>query len=139
MDKNEGFKVEISSDYDEFWRFNVLVTCACFDGEGKQIDFVSVDDAIAPVRSNLKSRPLDCPATRTVVFETEPCSRIFMYIYLIPHTMIASRYVDDDCHYAVVVRITRAGQVVAKSRFMANKWTGASIEMGSTRKYLRME
>ena len=37
------FKVEISSDFDYLWRYNITLACEQFDANGERIDFSSVE------------------------------------------------------------------------------------------------
>ena len=131
MSKFEGFKVEISSDFDEFWCYNILVTCGCFDVEGRQVGFASADDTIAPVGSNLDRKPSDYPSKRVVKFETSECDHLHMYIYVIPHTIPLNRDVDESTPYMLNVKISRAGEVVLKRKFSVNRWSGASLEVNT--------
>ena len=129
MSKNEGFKVEISSDFEEFWCYNVAVTCGCFDEEERRVGFASADDAIAPVGSNLKKAPSDYPAKRLDRFETEECHHLLMYIYIIPHTIPIDRVIDEHKPFPLKVRVSRGGKVVTTQTLPVNRWSGASLEL----------
>ncbi len=131
MGKNEGFKVEISSDFERFWCYNILVTCGCFDAEGQQIGFASADDTVAPIGSNLEQVPSGYPVRRVVRFDAPECDHLQMYVYVIPHTVPLGRDVDEENFYALDVKISRAGEVVQKCRLSVNRWAGGSFEVRS--------
>ena len=129
MGKNEGFRVEITSDYDEFWRYNIMLTCGCFDESDNRIGFVSAEDIVAPVGSKLKCKPKDYPQKRVAGFGTMPCDHLFMYLYVIPHTAPVGRVMDDHESYTLNVRIAYNGRLVKHIQHSANMWSGATLEV----------
>ena len=129
MSKIEGFKVEISSEFADFWCYNVAVTCGCFDQQGERVGFASADDAVAPVGANLDCKPKNYPSKRVVAFETIACDNLLMYVYIIPHTIPLGRVVDEHKPFMLKVRITRGGKVVLSRELPVNRWSGASLEV----------
>lgn len=129
MGKNEGFKVEITSDFADFSRYNVAVTCGCFDEKGERIAFVSAEDTIAPVGSERVAAPKGRSSKRLISFETDECHHLQMYIYLIPYTTPSGRDVGDYKPFSLDVRVARGGRVVLKQQYSVNQWSGASIEL----------
>ncbi|MBQ2703450.1 MAG: hypothetical protein IJF63_06300 [Alistipes sp.] len=131
MGKKEGFEVEIWSDFEEFWCYNIMVTCGCFDENGGRVGFASADDSVAPVGANLAKRPSDYPSKRMVKFDTEECDHLLMYIYVIPHTIPIDRAIDEHKPFMLNVRITRGGRLVVSRNLQVNRWSGASLEVRS--------
>lgn len=129
MEINEGFRVEITSGSDRFWRYNTAVTCGCFDASDRGIDFIGTEDIIAPVGSNLKERPADYPAARKIEFETAPCDHILMYLYVIPHTLPAESAIADCKPFDMRIKVMRGRAIVLDRIFPINSWSGASIEL----------
>ena len=129
MGKNEGFKVEITSDFADFSRYNVAVTCGCFDEKGERIAFVSAEDTIAPVGSERVAAPKGRSSKRLISFETDECHHLQMYIYLIPYTTPSGRDIGDYKPFSLDVRVMRGGRVVLKQQYSVNQWSGASIEL----------
>ena len=129
MGKNEGFKVEITSDFADFLRYNVAVTCGCFAENDERIAFVSAEDTIAPVGSALVAAPKGRDAKRVISFETDECHHLQMYIYLIPYTTPTGRDIGDYKPFALDVRVMRGRRVVLKEQYSVNQWSGASIEL----------
>ncbi len=133
MGKNEGFKVEISSGYDGFWRYNIMVTCGCFDENDNRVGFASAEDIVAPIGANLESAPKEYPSKRVVQFDTVPCDHLLLYMYVIPHTIPLGRDVDEHKPYLLNVRITKGGRLVSNREFPVNVWSGASLEIRAGR------
>lgn len=129
-----GFKVEISSSYEYFWRYNVAVTCGCFDGGGNRVGFASADDHLADVGAGMKTAPKGFVLPRTVTFSTVPCERLLMYIYVIPHTLPEGRDVAEYKPFDMTVRVTRDGRNVLTKTYSVNSWSGASIELSAEEK-----
>lgn len=126
---NGRFSVEISSGFDKFWCYNIAVTCGCFDGDGKRTGFASAEDTVADVGANMQAPPAGYRTPRTVTFETEPCSRLLMYIYIIPHTLPADNDIAESKPFNLKVRVSRDGERVFERTYTINRWSGASLEL----------
>lgn len=154
MNINEGFSVEISCGYEQFWRYNLAVTCGCFDrnrgdandnseiegtGENGAIstggdrftrkDFISAEDFIAPAGTNMESRPDNCPKERGIRFSTIGCDCLKMYVYVIPHSLPVDRHIADYPSFDLRIRVTRGKETVCDDLHTVNAWSGASIEL----------
>lgn len=131
MGKNGDFTVEITSDFERFWCYNILVTCGCFDADDHQVGFASADDTVCPIGSNLERQPEGYPSRRVVRLDAQDCDHLLMYVYVIPHTVPLGRDVDDQNFFTLDVKISRAGQVVQRMRLSVNRWAGGSFEVRS--------
>ena len=134
MMSKESFYVEITSNYDRFWRYNLAVTCGCFDDLGKgednpRKDFVAAEDTIAPAGSNLTAPPQGYPAHRKLSFTTVGCDYLLMYLYVIPHTLPEDRELENCDPFGLQVKVTRGDSIVLDREFHVNCWSGASIEL----------
>ena len=45
MDKK--FTISLQSRYAELWRYNIVLTCGCFDEAGERVDFISKESFVA--------------------------------------------------------------------------------------------
>ena len=127
--KEQGFKIELKSRYDEWWRYNADLMCGCFDVDDNRIGFASTASDVADVGSNLKARPAEIPASRSVTLETPPCDHLVLYVYIIPHTLPAGNDIDSTRSFEAEIRISYAGRLLRTEKRMINQWSGASIEM----------
>ena len=41
MAAHKGFTIEVTSRYEEWWRYNVALMCGCFDAEERRTGFAS--------------------------------------------------------------------------------------------------
>lgn len=134
MKINEGFSVEITSSYDRFWRYNMAVTCGCFDDEGKgddnpRRDFIAAEDVVAPTGSNLQRCPDGYPSQRALSFETVACDYLLMYLYVIPHSLPSERDVEECEPFRLRIVVRRGNAVIVDETRSVNCWSGASVEM----------
>lgn len=129
MATNKGFTIEISSRYDGWWRYNAALMCGCFDAADNRIDFASAESHVAEVGSNLKARPKEVAADRTLQLETAPCDHLLLYIYIVPHTLPSGREIDDTRPFEIELRIAYDGKLLRTEKRLINQWSGASVEM----------
>lgn len=127
--KEQGYKIELRCRYEEWWRYNADLMCGCFDVDDNRIGFASVASDVAAVGSNLKVRPAEIPAVRSVTLETPPCDHLVLYVYIIPHTLPAGNDIDSTRPFEAEIRISRAGRHLRTEKRMINQWSGASIEL----------
>ena len=127
--KEQGFKIELKSRYDEWWRYNADLMCGCFDVDDNRIGFASAASDVADVGANLSVRPADIPAARSVVLTTPPCHHLVLYVYIIPHTLPAGNDIDSTRPFEAEIRISRGGKLLCTEKRAINQWSGASIEL----------
>ena len=129
MMEEQGFKIEVKSRYDEWWRYNADLMCGCFDIDDNRIGFASAASDVADVGSNLTGRPTAIPAARGVVLTTPPCHHLVLYVYIIPHTLPAGNDIDSTRPFEAEIRISRGGKLLRSEKRSINQWSGASIEL----------
>ena len=129
MIKDKIFKITISTDYDQWWRYNIALLCGCFDKDGKRVGFVTKESHIATVGDNLESRPegVECPSE--ISLTSPQCDNIILYIYIVPHTLPRDRDVSEAQPFEVSAIIDYGDQVLKSEIFNINQWSGASIEL----------
>ena len=127
--EEQGFKIELKSRYDEWWRYNADLMCGCFDADDNRIGFASAASDVADVGANLSVRPADIPAARSVVLTTPPCNHLVLYVYIIPHTLPAGNDIDSTRPFEAEIRISRGGKFLCTENRAINQWSGASIEL----------
>ena len=129
MADEKGFTLEVSSRYDGFWRYNVALTCGCFDAAGNRTGFVSEESHITDAGSNLAEKPVEAPAGRIVVLSTPPCDHLLCYLYIIPHTLPTGREIDGTRPFEIELTVSFAGKKLRTETRQINQWSGTSIEM----------
>lgn len=129
MTSEKGFKIELSSNFDGWWRYNTSLMCGCFDAEDRRTGFASAGSHIADVGSNLGEMPAGTDPHRTTQLTTEPCDHLMLYVYIVPHTLPLSSDIDSAKPFEVALRISFAGKLLRTEKLQINQWSGASVEM----------
>ena len=127
MDKK--FTISLQSRYAELWRYNIVVTCGCFDEAGERVDFISKESFVASVGSNLDCAPKGIESHNRMSLETTPCDSIIAYIYLIPHTLPPTRDVEEYAPFDLRVKVMAAEKEIYNADHKINQWSGCSIEL----------
>ena len=127
MDKK--FTISLQSRYAELWRYNIVVTCGCFDEAGERINFLSKENFVAAVGSNLDAAPEGIESHNKLVLTTSPCANIVAYIYLIPHSLPPTRDVEEYAPFDMKIRIMADKDEIYAKIHKINQWSGASIEL----------
>lgn len=129
MATEKGFRIEVSSPYEEWWRYNVELMCGCFDSADNRTGFVSSEERVADMGSHLTERPADVATDRRAVLEAPACDHLLLYIYIIPHTLPAGNDIDATRPFPLDIRIDFDGKRLLRERRSINQWSGASIEL----------
>ena len=129
MTTSKGFRIEVSSRYEEWWRYNVELMCGCFDAAEQRTGFASAASEVADVGANLPERPPQIAPQRTAVLTTGACDHLVLYIYIIPHTLPASNDIEATKPFPLDLLIECNGKRLLKERRTINQWSGASIEL----------
>lgn len=129
MSQKRGFRIEVTSRYAQWWRYNVALMCGCFDAANERTGFASASSEVAAVGANLPERPAGVEAQRRVVLETPPCDHLILYVYIIPHTLPADNGIDASRPFEIEIASFRDGERLPTLKRTINQWSGASIEL----------
>lgn len=127
MDKK--FTISLQSRYAELWRYNIVVMCGCFDKVGERTDFLSKENFVAAVGSNLTAAPNGIESHNSLAFITSPCNSVVAYIYLIPHSLPPTREVEEYAPFDLRVKVSADDSVIYDTDHKINQWSGCSIEL----------
>ena len=127
--EEEGFRIEVTSRFEGFWRYNVAMTCGCYDAAGQRTDFVTAQSHIADAGSGLAGPPAGYDPARRIVLTTGRCASIDCFLYLIPHTLPAIEAIDTAPPFEVEVAIRCNGRPLRTERHPVNQWSGLSLEL----------
>jgi hypothetical protein len=127
MDKK--FTISVQSRYAELWRYNIVVMCGCFDKVGERTDFLSKENFVAAVGSNLTAAPNGIESHNRLTLTTSPCDSIVAYIYLIPHSLPPTRDVEEYAPFDLRIKVSADDNVIYDTDHKINQWSGCSIEL----------
>lgn len=126
MERQDGFEVEVTSDYPGWWRYNVALMCGCYDAAGERVGFASEEDRVADIGAASGQPPAGYPARRRTVLRTVPCRRIELYLYVVPHTLPDDSQIADTRPFEISVRVMRGAKTLLERRQPVNQWSGLS-------------
>lgn len=129
MAQTKKYSIEVTSSFQEFWRYNIALMCGCFDADDKRIGFASVENTVADVGSDLTTPPTDYPEQRYIRLEAPDAHHLLLYIYIIPHTLPKGSDVAEQHPFPLQIRIVRGGHTINEFAYAINQWSGASIEL----------
>ena len=127
MDKK--FTISLQSHYAELWRYNIVVMCGCFDKAGERTDFLSKENFVAAVGSNLTAAPNGIESHNRLTLTTSPGDSIVAYIYLIPHSLPPPRDVEEYAPFDLRIKVSVGDSVIYDTDHKINQWSGCSIEL----------
>ena len=127
MDKK--FTISLQSLYAELWRYNIVVMCGCFDKVGERTDFLSKENFVAAVGSNLTAALAGIESHNRLTLTTSPCDSIVAYIYLIPHSLPPTRDVEEYAPFDLRIKVSAGDSVIYDTDHKINQWSGCSIEL----------
>lgn len=125
----KGFSIEIASRFDDWWRYNAVLMCGCFDDAGERIGFASAESHVADVGAGPAERPADVAPDRRLTLETEPCDHLVLYVYVIPHTLPQDNDIEATKPFPLDLKIAYDGRRFRSERLQINRWSGISLEL----------
>ena len=123
------FTISLQSRYAELWRYNIVVMCGCFDKAGERADFLSKENFVAAVGSNLDAAPAGIESHNSLAITTSPCNSVVAYIYLIPPSLPPTREVEEYAPFDLRVKVSADDSVIYDTNHKINQWSGCSIEL----------
>lgn len=127
--KNEEFRIELSCDSPQWWRYNVAMMCGCFDEQNAPAGFVSAQDTIADVGSGLCAPPENYSLDRRSILTAPACDHIVLYLYVIPHTLPTDRNVEAGQPLEARLRVSCHGRELRNEKIGINQWSGISTRL----------
>ncbi len=126
------YRVVITSQYEQLWRYNLLAMCAGFDALRERLYVVS-GERIYREEINTEIVALPAPPSGFRVGEPfvllcESAESLHLIIYVVTHTLPSNRDVESSPPFDVRVVIERDGEAVYDEPHEVNQWGGATID-----------
>ena len=123
------FKTVISSNFEELWRYNIVVVCELCSAEGERIEYKSKESFVAAVGSNLATPPIDYDSDREIVVESADGAYANILVYVIPHTLPSTNDVYKTKPFPLKIKIETQDGVIVNQIFKINQWSGDNIAL----------
>jgi hypothetical protein len=123
-----SFKVSVSSNFEELWRYNLVLVCEVCSDKNERVEFLSQESFIAPVGSNLTSPPSDYVENRTLTLSTKEGNHLNILIYVLPHTLPTTDDVFKTKPFPLIVKVEDdKKEILVNQVFKVNQWSGDNI------------
>ncbi len=122
------FTIEVSSNYVEWWRYNVAIMCERRDAESKAIDVCSTLSEIAEPMENIQESPEGVKRHRTVRLVCGKCHSIRLFINIIAHSLSIDNSVSYQDRFTAKLVIYNGINEVHREKIEVNKWGGAAYD-----------
>ena len=130
----ECFHVAIYSDYEEFWRYNLIVMSDA-TGDGESHELLKARSDVAPIGASLLAPPKDYNPERRIELHHATAKNLTLYIYVLPHTMPLAMQRDGNPSIADVqpfglrVEVLHGDRVCHAHTHEVDQWAGATIQL----------
>ncbi len=122
------FKVSVASNFEELWRYNIVLVCELCSARGERIEYLSKESYIAPVGSNLDAAPIDYSVNRALTLTTKKGDYINILVYVVPHTLPTTNDVFKTKPFPLIVKVVDdKKEEVINQAFKVNQWSGDNI------------
>lgn len=127
MEIKEDYLIEVSSDFEEYWRYNIYIECGCFDADDTRCGFTSTEDVISPVGAGMRTKPDNYKSPRVVSLEAESCDHLLIRLYIVPHLLPEDNIISHSEPFDVDITVTRGGRRLLDRTLKINRWAGISL------------
>ena len=125
-----SFKVSISSNFEELWRYNIVLVCEVCSAQDERIEYLSQESHIAPVGANFTAPPIDYDTNRTLSLSTKEGDYLNILVYIIPHTLPSTDDIIKTKPFSLVVKVENdKKENLINQAFKINQWSGDNIAL----------
>lgn len=124
MTKTATYSITLTTDFEEWERYNVFMMGSCRSANGAQSDYVHLTSQGSVNGNSFTPSPA---SRRTLTLETPVCATFDLYIYIVANTLPASRIIGQCPPFEVQVRICAGDREVYAKPHTVNQWGGSTI------------
>lgn len=118
------YRIELACAEEAWWRYNVVMTAEGLDAAGNRLGYFSAEDRIADIGSDLAERPADYPADRCTRLECDPCDRLQLRLYVVPHRLPEESDVEHTPLFPARLSVFCDGKPLPVRTIDINPWGG---------------
>jgi hypothetical protein len=130
MAEDKILRAEVRSTFAEWWRYNVFMTVACYDTDGRIIDYLTLTDKVYETGdgTEIRTAPADYNPARPLVLETPPCHHAELFVYVIANTFPSSVVIKDSPPFEIEILTSRGGEKPVTTLYPVNQWGGLTLK-----------
>ncbi len=128
------YRIEARSDYEQLFRYNIIVTCAGYSASGEQLYVVGEQKIYSEEFPKLElgvqpTPPPDFVVGESVVLECDEAASIHAIIYVVTNRLPAYREIKASPPFMIDIEVRHNSEVLHKSPYEVNQWGGATIHI----------
>lgn len=126
---NRIYKISVSSDYIQWWRYNIFLTVVGYDPDGKITSYDSTSDKTYEIGGDASQRiaPAGSQKHRTVEVSSKPCHRAEIYLYIIANTFPESTEIKDSPPFKIALTTMSDDKTIGTTEYDVNQWGGLTL------------
>jgi hypothetical protein len=130
-----AYKVKLTCDYPEWWRYNVYIMAVGCDSAGAQLFIENRADRIYDVcyEECVREQPADYD--RHTELSVSPCAYIDIYVYVVANTFPQSKIIRDSPPFPVTLTIVKDGEMIEEAEYSVNQWGGVTVMQSGLGRY----
>lgn len=123
------FKIEVSSDFEDLWRYNIALACEMLDEEGKRLDFASAQQNVAEVGAQLKAAPKGWSPGQELSLVSIASDSVRIVLYFVAHTLPQERKVNALSPFEVRLVVKADDEIIYNKIHYVDQRGGAAINL----------
>lgn len=130
MKELKRYRIELECDYEEWWRYNLYISAACYNADGGIADYVNLSDKVYDIGSGIESRtrPAGYARGAKVTLETPPCVRAEFFLYAVANTFPHSDIIRNSPPFSAAVACYTDGRLTERTEYAVNQWGGLTLK-----------
>ncbi len=127
------YRIEFTSQYEELWRYNIIMTCGGYNALNEQLYVVGCERTTSEEFQTGATTELNPPTnfdpSEPLVLECKEAESIHAIVYVITHTLPLDRKTESTPPFPFWVKIVRDGEQIYSQKHFANGWGGATVNI----------
>lgn len=123
------FTVELLCGYEQWWRYNVLITLICYDSSNEIIEHKSFTDIVLETETSREERyePAGYDSNRAIKVASCPCRYAMLYLYIVTNTFPVTHIIRQCPPFEATVVVNQNSSEIERIALEVNQWGGATL------------
>ena len=128
MDCTKQYKIKISSNYEEWWRYNIFLTTVGYDEMDQVIFYKSITDRPYEITGDDEYRSNPLEGERLIELNCSDLAyRAELYLYVITNTYPQTPIIREWPPFKMTLQVEINGEIAEQSDHEVNQWGGTTL------------
>lgn len=128
MTYNNQYKIKITSNYEEWWRYNIFLTVVGYDESESIAFYKSMTDRPYEISDDDEPRSNPFGDERIIELDCEgSVCRVELYLYVIMNTSPQTTIIREWPPFKMDLNVEMNGSTVEQSEHEVNQWGGTTL------------